>query len=316
MKRVLLSVLVCLVLSSCVTKKQFTELSNKYDRLSRSNSDLLTKRESLQKDKLAFSNEIEALEKEKEICKNDTDKIKEQLASVENRYKKLQESYSDLSENSSSTINAKIKENQKLLAEVETKENKLIEEEAKLRKLKADLDTRSKRIEDLETLIASKEASMQKLKNAISEALIGFEGKGLTVENRDGKIYVSMENKLLFQPGKWAVGANGKNAVIELAKVLEQNSEINVLIEGHTDDDPYKSGGVIQDNWDLSVKRATAIVRILESQNVSPKQITAAGRSKYIPVASNNTSAGKAKNRRIEIVLSPNLDEVTKLLNE
>jgi len=316
MKTILLSATTLLMLSSCVTKKEFTELSNKYDRLSRSNSDLSAKNKSLQKSKSEFSNDIQNLKKEREICKNDVDKMKEELASLNNRYKNLQESYKDLSANSSSTINAKIKENQKLLAEVEAKENKLTEEEVKLSKLKAALDARSKRIEDLESLIASKEAAMQKLKNAISKALIGFEGKGLTVENRDGKIYVSMENKLLFQPGKWAVGSNGKSAVIELAKVLEQNPEINVLIEGHTDNDPYKSGGVIQDNWDLSVKRATAIVRILESQKVSPKQITAAGHGEYIPVASNETSAGKAKNRRIEIVLSPNLDEVTKLLNE
>lgn len=316
MKKILASAFICMSLTSCVTKKEFTELSNKYDRLSRANKGLISKNDALTKDKLGLTNDLETLKREKEVCENDTKKLEEQLVASQNKYKKLQNAYKDLSANSSSTINAKIDENQKLLAALEDRENKLIEEGANLQKLKAALDARSKRIEDLESLIASKEAAMQKLKNAISEALIGFEGKGLTVENRDGKIYVSMENKLLFQPGKWAVGNNGKNAVIELAKVLVQNPDINVLIEGHTDDDPYKTGGVIQDNWDLSVKRATAIVRILQTQNVSPKQITAAGRSEYIPVASNETVQGKAKNRRIEIVLSPNLDEVTKLLNE
>lgn len=316
MKKILASAFICMSLTSCVTKKEFTELSNKYDRLSRANKGLISKNDALTKDKLGLTNDLETLKREKEVCENDTKKLEEQLVASQNKYKKLQDAYKDLSANSSSTINAKIDENQKLLAALEDRENKLIEEGANLQKLKAALDARSKRIEDLESLIASKEAAMQKLKNAISEALIGFEGKGLTVENRDGKIYVSMENKLLFQPGKWAVGNNGKNAVIELAKVLVQNPDINVLIEGHTDDDPYKTGGVIQDNWDLSVKRATAIVRILQTQNVSPKQITAAGRSEYIPVASNETVQGKAKNRRIEIVLSPNLDEVTKLLNE
>ncbi len=315
MKNIFLSVVTLLVLSSCVTKKQFTELSDKYDRLAKTRTSLLNQNAALSKDKEALSDQIKALEKSQEICENDTKRLEEEIVSIENRLKKLQASYDDLSVNSSSTINAKIKENQQLLAELEAKENKLLEEEAALRKLKIALDSRSKRISDLEALIASKEAAMQKLKNAISEALVGFEGKGLTVENRDGKIYVSMENKLLFKSGQWAVGANGRNAVVKLAKVLVNNPTINVLIEGHTDNDPYK-GGVIKDNWDLSVKRATAIVRILQAQKVSPKQITAAGRSEYIPVGSNSTSSGKAKNRRIEIVLSPNLDEVTKLLNE
>ena len=105
--------------------------------------------------------------------------------------------------------------------------------------------------------------------------------------NKNGKVYVSMENKLLFNSGSWAVGENGKQAVRKLAKVLSDNPDISVLIEGHTDNDPF-NGPVIKDNWDLSVKRATAIVRILEDANVSEKQITAAGRGEYVPVASNN----------------------------
>lgn len=123
-----------------------------------------------------------------------------------------------------------------------------------------------------------------------------------------------MENKLLFNSGSWAVGTEGKKAVEQLASVLSENKDINVLIEGHTDNVPY-TGTTIIDNWDLSVKRATAIVRILESKGVNPTQITAAGRSEYIPVATNETTEGKAKNRRIEIILTPNLDEISKLLN-
>ena len=119
----------------------------------------------------------------------------------------------------------------------------------------------------------------------------------------------------MFSSGSWAVGATGTQAVQKLAKVLAVNPDIKVLIEGHTDNDPYK-GPVIKDNWDLSVKRATAIVRILQNANVDANQITAAGRGEYVPVASNSSKAGKSKNRRIEIILSPNLDEVAKLLSE
>lgn len=316
MRPLLLSVFTLLFFTSCVTKKRFVELSNKYDRLYKSNADLIAKNDGLTKDKNEVEDLLDQLQKDKNKADNQILSLNKKLAALQNKQKSLQDSYDILSSKSSSAINAKAAENQQLLIALDEKENKLFEEEAELRKLQAALQARSKRIQDLEALIASKEQAMEKLKNAISSALIGFEGKGLTVEQRDGKIYVSMENKLLFGSGKWNVGSQGKKAVIELAKVLVQNPDINVLIEGHTDNVPYKSGGVIQDNWDLSVKRATAIVRILQSQNVSANQITAAGRSEYNPVANNKTREGKAKNRRIEIVLSPNLDAISKLLNE
>ncbi len=157
---------------------------------------------------------------------------------------------------------------------------------------------------------------MQRLKDAVSAALQGFEGKGLTVERKNGKVYVSMENKLLFGSGSWAVGNQGRSAVVNLAGVLVTNPDINVLIEGHTDNVSYSGKGTVTDNWDLSTKRATAIVRILVNNNVNAKQITAAGRSKYIPIASNSSVSGKAKNRRIEIILAPNLDAINNLLEE
>ena len=119
----------------------------------------------------------------------------------------------------------------------------------------------------------------------------------------------------MFNSGSWAVGTEGKTAVEQLANVLAQNKDINVLIEGHTDDVPY-TGSTLIDNWDLSVKRATAIVRILQGKGVSPTQITAAGRSEYMPVDSNKSTEGKAKNRRIEIILAPNLDQISKLLKD
>lgn len=308
--------LTILLLSSCVTKKRFIELSDKYDKLYKSNAELIAKNDDLLKDKNNIKEQLNTLQKEKENVDKEVASLHQKMEALQNKHTNLQNSYDLLSTKSSSELNAKAAENQKLLAALDQKEDKLFKEEAELRKLQAALDARSKRIEDLEALIASKEQALEQLKTAISNALVGFEGKGLTVEQRDGKIYVSMENKLLFGSGKWNVGIQGKKAVIELAKVLVENPDINVLIEGHTDNVPYKSGGVIQDNWDLSVKRATAIVRILQDHHVSANQITAAGRSEYNPVASNETSDGKAKNRRIEIVLSPNLDAISKLLNQ
>ena len=179
------------------------------------------------------------------------------------------------------------------------------------------MEQRSNRVAELENMIAAKDAAMTQLKNAISKALTDFEGKGLTVEQRDGKVYVSMENKLLFESGSWAVGVHGKRAVQQLGTVLGDNPEIAVLIEGHTDNVPYTGTSQISGNWDLSTKRATAIVNILqENEAINPENLTAAGRGEFAPIASNETTEGKAKNRRIEAVLTPKLDEVTKLLND
>ena len=126
-----------------------------------------------------------------------------------------------------------------------------------------------------------------------------------------------MENKLLFQSGSWAVNSEGRKAVQQLGAVLAQNPDIDVLIEGHTDNVPYGGSGQLKDNWDLSTKRATSIVQILrENAEIDPQNLTAAGKGEFAPVATNESETGKAKNRRIEVILTPKLDEITKLLNE
>jgi len=160
---------------------------------------------------------------------------------------------------------------------------------------------------------------MKKLKETLSKSLKAFEGKGLTIEQRNGKVYVSMENKLLFQTGSWAVNEEGKKAIVLVGKVLSDNPDISVLIEGHTDNDKILGaiGGGVENNWDLSTKRATAIVNILsENKGINKQNLTAAGRGEFAPLMSNDTPEGKAKNRRIEIVLTPKLDEISKMLNE
>ena len=126
-----------------------------------------------------------------------------------------------------------------------------------------------------------------------------------------------MENKLLFNSGSWTVGSEGKKVVVEVARVLAQNPDISVLIEGHTDNVPYSGSGQIENNWDLSTKRATAIVNIMrENPGVNPQNLTAAGRGEYAPLVENTTAEGKSKNRRIEIILTPKLDEISKMLND
>ena len=138
----------------------------------------------------------------------------------------------------------------------------------------------------------------------------------MTVEQRNGKVYVSMENKLLFQSGRWDIEAEGKKAIRQLAAVLQDNPDISILIEGHTDNVPFSGQGGLESNWDLSTKRATAVVNILlENDQLLPQNLTAAGRSEYIPIAPNSTPEGRASNRRIEVILSPQWDEINALLN-
>jgi len=315
LKKIAVLFVITLTLNACVSKKVYQDLESKYSRLRSSNAtlieekdDILAAKKSLEDDLLKLNNEFNDLSTQKTLLESD-------LVALQHKYNNLDESYQALTAQSSKELAAQSQKNQELLTQLEEKEAILAAESLRLENLQNELNTRSAQIEELQSLINAKEAQMQQLKNAISNALHNFEGKGLTIEHKNGKIYVSMENKLLFNSGSWAVGSEGKKAVEQLAGVLSENLEVNVLIEGHTDDVPYK-GTNVSDNWDLSVKRATAIVRILQNKGVNPTQITAAGRSEYVPVATNDTKEGKAKNRRIEIILAPNLDEISKLLNE
>ena len=315
LKKIAFLFIIMFTLNSCVSKKLYQELETKYENLRTSNSDLIKEKDDLLASKIELETSLEKLKTEYAELSIQKEILNNEFESLQHKYKNLEESYKVLSSQSSKKLAEQAAKNQQLLLELEIKEQKIALESARLEELQEELNKRSKQINELQSLIDVKEAQMQQLKNAISSALHNFEGKGLTVVHKNGKIYVSMENKLLFDSGSWAVGTEGKKAVEQLAGVLAKNTDINVLIEGHTDNDPYSSATLL-DNWDLSVKRATAIVRILKSKGVDPTQITAAGRSEFVPVDTNKTTKGKAKNRRIEIILAPNFDEISKLLNE
>lgn len=314
LKKTAIFLILAITLNSCVSKKLYQELETKYNNLRSSNSALIEEKDNLLTAKKVLEADLEKLNSDFDALSTQKKILDSELASLQNKYNNLDESYNVLSTQSSKKMAEQSQKNKELLVQLEEKERKLAIESDRLEKLQNELDSRSSQINELQGLINAKEAQMQQLKNAISSALLNFEGKGLTVVQKNGKIYVSMENKLLFDSGSWAVGNEGRNAVEQLASVLSKNPDINVLIEGHTDNVPY-TGATISDNWDLSVKRATAIVRILQNKGVNPVQMTAAGRSEYVMVGSNTTAEGKAKNRRIEIILTPNLDEISKLLN-
>ena len=316
-KKLSISVLAIVLITSCVSPKVYKDLEEKYNALKKENVDLKGENNTLLAAKNQAENELKSLQKQYDEATTSRDKLASELAALQSNYNNLKNSYDALEENSSSAIEANVKKNRELLAQLEAKEQALAAENERLKTLKEQLEARSKRVEELETIIAAKDASMRALKDAISKALTDFEGKGLTVEQRNGKVYVSMENKLLFESGSWAVGSQGRRAVQQLGTVLADNPDISILIEGHTDNVPYKGSGQLSGNWDLSTKRATAIVDILrENPSINPENLTAAGRGEYAPIASNDTPEGRAKNRRIEVVLTPKLDEITKLLDE
>lgn len=316
MKKLAIVLVSGLLLSSCVSKRVYVELEDKYNNLRDTHNGLMEDHDALLSEKNELSAALDKLKKDYADLEGAKTISENELASLQNKYNLLKENYETLSTQSSAKLADQVAKNEALLLELEQKERTMFEEAERLKALQYKLQERSDQIEALQAAINAKEMQMQELKNSISRALLDFEGNGLTVEQRGGKVYVSMENKLLFRSGSWAVNAEGTKAVQQLAAVLAKNPDIDVLIEGHTDNVPYGGNGTLVDNWDLSVKRATAIVRILKSKGVSPTQLTAAGRSEFIPVAENSTSAGKAKNRRIEIILTPNLDEISKLLNE
>ena len=316
MKNRITVILLVLIVTSCVSPKVYKELESKYATLKQENRTLRDENGELLKTKNEAANDLAELQTKYDEAVKRRDQLESDYAVTKSKYDTLKASYDALDANSSSAIAANTQKNRELLAQLETKEQALATENARLEQLKKELESRSQRVADLESIIASKEAEMTALKNAISSALTDFEGKGLTVEQRNGKVYVSMENKLLFQSGSWAVGTQGRKAVKQLGAVLGDNPEISVLIEGHTDNAPYPAKGNISNNWDLSTKRATAIVSILqENGNIKADNLTAAGRGEFAPIAPNTTAEGKAKNRRIEVILTPKLDKINNLLN-
>ena len=219
--------------------------------------------------------------------------------------------------------------NTKLMGQLQMTQEDLQKKEDQLKKLQIELDlkkqnlddlqkqldAREKRIKELEDILKKKDDAINDLKKKVSDALTGFVGNGLTITQKNGKIYVSMDESLLFATGSTTVQPKGIDALRKLAKVLDQNSDINIMVEGHTDDQPMKGTGDIKDNWDLSVMRATSVTKILlGASNIDPKRITAAGRGEFFPIDPSKTSDARKKNRRTEIILTPKLDELFKVL--
>lgn len=234
------------------------------------------------------------------------DKLRSDSAQFANRVSNLEKNLKDL-ESKRSTLQ------QQLEATRTEATSRLQDASSRLNMSQEQIADQQRRLEQLQSLIDQQKKNTELLRSKINDALVGFNSNELTVSTKNGKVYVSLQENLLFPSGSAVVNPKGKQALGKLADVLNSNPNINVNIEGHTDSIPMR--GKFEDNWALSVGRSTAIVRILtDTYKVDPTRVTASGRSKYVPVDSNSTADGRAKNRRTEIILEPKLDELMQLI--
>ncbi len=294
--------------ASCVSTKKYNALTAKCNEES---SRLNAKADSLSTRINEISSENQRFKKDLTQLKSDTARLGSMLRVLTADYNELDRSHELLK----TQFSANFEDAEKVMAELKAAQDDLIVREDRLKVLQAELDVKGKNLAELQSALHKKDSITDALRRAVSDALMGFEGKGLTVHMKDGKVYVSLEEKLLFASGKWDVSNEGISALKDLAKVLEKNPDINVLIEGHTDNVPLTGQNQVKDNWDLSVMRATSIVKILlANAKISPKRLVASGRGEFLPVEPNSSAANKAKNRRTEIILSPKLDELMQII--
>jgi chemotaxis protein MotB len=321
--------LVFLISVGCVPTKQFEDLQDKNDECQDEREILKSENKNLGVENTELNSKINILEKRLKDWKEDSLERENKLHSLDIKYDKLNRQYTDLQEAQDQLLSGNISETKKLLQELQNKQLGIIEQEDQLRKLednlradqykldkyKNELEETNARLVELEKILFKKDSVVNALKDKVSRALMGFADMGLAVELKNGKVYVSLDEELLFKSGSTVVDPKGVSALKKLAEVLEVNKDINITVEGHTDDVPYISSSTIQDNWDLSVKRATAIVRILmTNSNIDGSRILAAGRSKYQPVINSKAPDARKKNRRTEIILTPKLDELFQIL--
>lgn len=242
------------------------------------------------------------------ILEEETAKLKEEVSELRAENELLQRSNREFNELQDKLKNSSRQEMADVLKKIQQSEESLQRKEDELRE-------RNKKLMELQEAIDKNEKNVRELKSKVADALLGFEGKGLTVHQKNGKVYVSVDEKLLFKSGSYEIEKPGAEALSEISKVLAQNADINIMVEGHTDNVRYTGSGNLTDNWDLSVKRATTVARaLLKDTNINPVRITAAGRGEYMPIADNDTKEGRQKNRRTEIILTPKLDELLEMI--
>ena len=316
-------------LLTCAPPRQFKALQNENKSCREENDILKSKNEKLTVANNELRSQMEVIDKNISSLLEDSTKKKSEYDHLLGEYNHLKQRYQDLYDSQETIMQGSDAEKKRLLEQLKATQEDLYKREDELNSLSATLDEKKANLEqlknelekrnasliELENILHRKDSAVIALKHKVSEALLGFENQGLTVSLKNGKVYVSLEEQLLFKSGSTEVDAKGINALKKLVKVLEQNPDINIMIEGHTDDVKVIPGSAFKDNWDLSVQRATAIVRILlDGSKIDPKRLTASGKGEFMPIDNRKTPEARQKNRRTEIILTPKLDELFKIL--
>lgn len=238
---------------------------------------------------------------------NETSNLKKDTTTLYSNIRQLKTQYNDL-------MNDNLSQSEQFSAALKNKSNELKAKSDELISKENLLTERESALSEMKKVIARQDSITKRLNNILRNALLSFKSDELSVEVKNGKVYVSLSDKLLFKSGSAAIESKGVEAIKVLADILNKNRDIDILVEGHTDSNPIKTA-LYSDNWDLSVARAISIVRILTDEyKIAPTRLTASGKGEFSPRATNSTPEGRASNRRTEIILSPKLDEIMKLL--
>lgn len=337
MKRVsiLCGIAAIALLTSCVSLSEMEALQAKYDLTSKqynlTQQELLELREEnaeLTRQNQSLNSDMSDMALTRSACQAKVDSLTRRIEQMHHHYDTTMENYvqevagksRDLTR-AQNLLTARTKELNDKERELQAKEIELTEQQetfklqrseyqAKEATLLAQQKELERREAEAKAKLQAKENELEAVRNSVTKALVGFADKGLNVETRDGKVYISMENKLLFPSASWTVSKDGVAAIKQLAQVLEQDSTLNIMVEGHTDNDAYRGSTAVKDNWDLSVMRATAIVKLLlqHGKGINPARVEACGHGEFAPKVANDSPANKAINRRTEIIITPNIE--------
>ena len=317
----LLLVVIVLVCQACVPTKQFKDLERTSQNERAALREQIKNVEAANKEQ---ASKITSLNKRINVLSQDSARMSEELwnKSLEldklmRQHEALQKENEYLSSGMNSTSKKLLQDFQDLQNQLLEREDLIGERENQLLKSQKEIEARNLKIEELNNILAQQSKELKNLKSEVINALKSYDGQGINIVEKDGKIFVSMDESLLFMSGSYNVAPEGKKAIEKLGNVLAQNPDINILIEGHTDNVPYNGTGQLKDNWDLSVMRATSVVKILlENKKISPARLTATGHGEHQTITNNSSSDARAKNRRTEIVLAPNLQKLFELLEK
>lgn len=309
MKKVIFALTIfAMGLVSCVPASRFNDLEAQYDNLQAQNATTEERLDDCLDDNERMRDELAGLRQRNERLEQDTTLLGESLRRLRGQHEQFVEQTETLMEGQTA-------ETRQVMARLQETQRDLQRREDELNRAMREMAEKQQRVNELEDILQRQDSIVEELRHTVSNALLGFQDEGLSVEIRNGKVYVSLEEQLLFATGSTQIDRQGEQALGELAAVLEQNPDINVMIEGHTDDVPVRPGASFKDNWDLSVLRATAVVRILQKHgDIDPQRFIAAGRGEYHPVDPGDSPEARTRNRRTEIILTPQLDELFRII--